>query len=358
MKNKLEQSIVVNITLASVFKVIFALFIVYLMFVLRNLLLILITSIILASAIEPLTRFFVKKRVPRIIGVLIVYISSIAVAAVALYVFLPPLVNDFSEIARSLPEYVTELSESDRFAKIPGFTEFLGNINNSTGNSDWIYFFGSKAGGTAAGLLSTFSGFFGGIMSTLLIIVFSFYLAVQEDGVVNFIRLIIPLKHEKYAIDLWRRSQRKIGLWMQGQLLLSVIVGVLTYLGLTILGIRQALFLSLLAATFELIPLFGPILASIPAIGFGLSQGGISLGLIVTGMYIIIQQFESQLIHPLVVKKIVGIPALLAIIALIVGGQIAGFLGIIIAVPITAAIMEYVSDVEKRKLEESKNSCL
>jgi predicted PurR-regulated permease PerM len=69
---------------------------------------------------------------------------------------------------------------------------------------------------------------------------------------------------------------------------------------------------------------------------------------------VIIQQFESQLIHPLVVKKIVGIPALIAILALMVGAQVAGFLGIILSVPITAALMEYFSDLEKKKVRELK----
>jgi len=100
---------------------------------------------------------------------------------------------------------------------------------------------------------------------------------------------------------------------------------------------------------FELIPIFGPILAAVPAILFSLLDGGLTLGLLTLGLYAIIQQFESQLIHPLVVKKIVGIPALLAIISLIIGAQIAGFLGLIIAVPVAAAVMEFLHDVEKKK---------
>ena len=141
---------------------------------------------------------------------------------------------------------------------------------------------------------------------------------------------------------------------MQGQLLLGVIVAVLTYLGLSILGVKNAFLLAILAGVFELIPIFGPIISAIPAIGIALIQDGFSLALLVAGLFLIIQQFENQLIHPLVVKKIVGIPALVAIIALIVGAQIAGFLGMIIAVPITAAAMEYLSDMEKAKLNEMK----
>ncbi len=359
MKNKLDQPIIISITMGAIFKVILALILFYLMFVLRNLLLILLTSVVLASAIEPLTRFFIRRKLPRVAGVLVVYVASISMLAGFFYIFLPPLISDGISIAQTIPEYISELSESDRFTAVPALSDFIKDFSETgTVNGDWLNLFGSKAGSTTAGLLTTFSGFFGGLTSAILIIVFSFYLAVQEDGVANLIRLITPIRHEKYAIDLWKRSQRKIGLWMQGQLLLSVIVAVLTYLGLTILGIQNALFLAFLAGIFELIPVFGPILASIPAIGFGLAQGGLPLALMVTGMYLIIQQFESQLIHPLVVKKIVGIPALLAILALLVGAQVAGFLGMIISVPVTAAIMEYISDVEKRKEKQLKEMAM
>ena len=116
-----------------------------------------------------------------------------------------------------------------------------------------------------------------------------------------------------------------------------------------ILGVKYALLLAILAAVTELIPLFGPILAAIPAILIGFLDGGTTLGLMVLGLYVIIQQFENHLIYPLVVKKVVGVPPLMVIIALLIGAQLAGFLGIIIAVPVAAALMEFVNDIEKDK---------
>jgi len=354
MNKKLEQPIIISITVGAVFKVIFALLMFYLLFVLRNLLLILLTAVILASAIEPATRFFVKRKIPRAISVIIIYAVSISALAGIFYTFIPPLVGDAIDVVETLPEYVKTLSDSDRFNQVPQLSDFLNNFSENTNGSDFFKTISNTAGNATASVVTTFSTVFGGIISMLLIIVFSFYLAVQEDGVSNLIRLVTPIRNEKYAIDLWKRSQKKIGLWMQGQMLLSVIIAVLTYLGLTILGIENALFLAFIAGLFELIPIFGPILAAIPAVSFALLQGGLTLGLMVTGMYLIIQQFESQLIHPLVVKKIVGIPALIAILSLIVGAQIAGFLGVVISVPVTAAIMEYISDIEKKKAKQLK----
>ncbi len=356
MNKKFDQPIIISITFGAIFKVLVAILIFYFIFVLRELFLILLTAVILASAIEPITKFFISKKIPRIISVVIIYTSTVACLGLLFYVFVPPLVKDISSILNTLPAYLTEITESERLNNIPIFSELVNKITADTSNPEFFSMISKGAGSATANIIATFSLIFGGLMSTILIIVFSFYLSVQEDGVSNLIRLVVPVKNEKYTIDLWKRSQKKIGLWMQGQLLLSVLIGVLTYLSLSIFGIQNALFLALIAGMFELIPIFGPILASIPAIIFALLQGGIPLALIILFIYVIIQQFESQLIHPLVVKKIVGIPALIAILALIIGSQLAGFLGILISVPVTAAIMEYINDIEKSKLQQIKES--
>ncbi len=356
MNDKLQQPVFINITMGTIFKTFFAIFLVYLLFVLRDLLLILITSVILASAIEPAALWLMKKKIPRTLSVLTIYIAIIAFLGATFYFFAPPFVNDLQSFVKSLPQYVTTANETggiSQFSSIPTVNAFLESLKNIE-RSEIISTISGNFPNTAAGLLSTASVIFGGIFSMLLIFVLSFYLAVQENGINNLIQIVTPIKHERYVIDLWKRSQKKIGLWVQGQLLLSVIVGVLIFLGLTVIGVNNALMLAVIAAVFELIPVFGPILSAIPAVLFGLGQGGITMSVIVLAIYLIVQQFESQLIHPLVVKKIVGIPALIAILALIIGGQVAGFLGILIAVPVAAAVMEYVNDLEILRKQQSR----
>jgi predicted PurR-regulated permease PerM len=196
------------------------------------------------------------------------------------------------------------------------------------------------------------------VLSFFLIVILSFYLVVQEDGVENFIRLITPSARHDYAINLWGRARRKIGSWLQGQILLGIIVGVLVYLILAVVGIPHALVLAVLAAAFELIPVFGPVISSVPAILIAFSDKGIGTGFLLIGLYLIIYQFESQLFYPLVVKKIVGISPIIVIIALVVGAKLAGILGALIAVPLSAALMEYVHDVEKRKKGEHPTAAI
>ncbi len=358
MNDKSPQPIFINITLGTIFKAFFAIFLAYLLFVLRDLVLILLTSVILASSIEPAALWLMKKRIPRTLSVSMIYVGIIAILSATFYFFAPPFVNDLQSFIKSLPQYITSVNETENISQIssiPSVNSFLDGLKN-IGKSEIISTISGTVPNTAAGLVSTISIIFGGIFSMMLIFVLSFYLAVQDDGINSLIRIITPIKHEKYAIDLWKRSQKKIGLWVQGQMLLSVIVGVLIFLGLTVIGVKNALMLAVIAGIFELIPIFGPILSAIPAVLFGFGQGGLTLSLIILAIYLIVQQFESQLIHPLVVKKIVGMPALIAILALIIGGQVAGFLGVLIAVPVAAAVMEYISDLEASRKQQVKDS--
>jgi predicted PurR-regulated permease PerM len=160
---------------------------------------------------------------------------------------------------------------------------------------------------------------------------------------------VIPVKYEEYSVDLWKRAQKKIGLWMQGQILLSVIVGILVYLGLLIIGVPYALLLAVFTAMVEIIPIFGSLLSGVVAVVVGYSDGGVAIAAVVAGLYIVVNQFESNLIYPLIVKKIIGIPPLLVIVALIADYTLAGFLGVVLSVPIAAVVLEFITDFDKRK---------
>ena len=332
-----EKNINISITSGTVVKSILFLVLFWLLWFLQDLVLVILTAVVIASSIEPLTRWLVARKIPRVMSVILIYLSFAFVVFGFFFVLVPPLLDDISGLLSSLPQYFDSIEIWKPVTDIqPDFS--IKNI---------ITEFRDSIGGVTGSLFQTISIIFGGVLNFVLIIVLSFYLSVQEYGVVNFLKIVTPIKQEEYIVGLWKRTQAKIGLWMQGQLVLAFIIAVLVYLGLTILGIKYAFFLALLAAVAELIPLFGPVIASLPAIAIGFIDGGTTLGLFVIGFYIIIQQFENHLIYPLVVKKVVGVPPLLVILSLIIGAKLFGFLGIILSVPIAAAIMEFVHDVEE-----------
>lgn len=339
----------IHISSGSIVTGILLVLLIVLLYFLRDLVLVLLTAIVLASSLEPAIRFFKKYRVPRVVSVLLVYVITAVSFFGILFLFIPPILDEASGFVATLPETIESLNFSGSFGN--------GLFSNpqvpvAFNLSEIIDKLRSTLSGVTGSTFSALSSVFGGVLSFILIIVFSFYFAVQETGIDDFLRVVTPAKHQRYVIDLWKRSQEKIGKWMQGQLVLALIVGVLMYLGLVILGVPYALLLAVLAAIFELIPVFGQFLAAIPAVIIGFSDGGVTTAGLVIGLVLIIQQFESNLIYPLVVKKVVGVPPLLVILALIVGAKLAGFLGILLSVPIAAALQELVTDIQRKKEHE------
>jgi len=341
----------ISIDSGTIIRAIFFVVLAVILYLLRDVLLTFLAAVVIASSIEPITSKFERRGVPRLLAVIGIYVGVAIFAISMFYFFAPPLVEDISNIISRAPEYVDSLqiwgAQNQSFFGVQVFNSFGGEGGISA--TQIVESLSDSVSGIGSGALGFFSGVFGGFMSFILIVVLSFYFSVQKDGIDTFLRIVTPIKNEDYIINLWKRSQRKMGQWLQGQMILGIIVMVLVYLGLTILGVKSALLLALLAGLLEILPLFGPIIAAIPAIAIALIDGGFSLALMVFGLYIIIQQFENHLIYPLVVKKVVGVPALVVIIALVVGGQLAGFLGMLLAVPIMAALMEYTGDIEARK---------
>lgn len=337
----------INITPAIVWKAVLIGVLVYILFLVRDLILVVLAGIVVASAIEPFTAWFAKYRIRRLPAVILIYLLLAAAFLSIFYFFVPELIRDATFFFSSVPEVVDNLKIWNPLSESQKLVKGLSSLSLREIFSQSSDFLSDQS----AGLLRLVSAIFGGALSFVLVVVLSFYLAVQENGIVTFLRIVTPLRHERYVIGLWNRSQIKIGKWLQGQIILGMVVGVLVYLGLTILGIRNALVFAVLAMIFELIPLFGPILAAIPPILVGFADGGLTQGLLVVGLYLVIQQFENHLIYPLVVKKIVGVPPILVILALIVGAKLGGFLGLVLSVPIAAVIMEYIGDVERSKME-------
>ncbi len=335
----------IEISFWTMFKAALLVVLLFALWILRDVIAVLLISIVIASAIEPVNHFFAKYRIPRILSVVVIYLGAFFILSLVFYLVIPPLLGDILDFISTLPAYIEEtLSPKGPISTfLPEIPSALGDFLTGLATS-----LEQSIPKITAGIFSAGTTVFGGMLSFVLLIVISFYLSVQEHGIENFLRIVTPLEHEEYILGLWKRSQRKIGRWLQGQFLLGVLVGIIVFLGLTLLGIKYALLLAILSAIFEVIPVFGPVMAAIPAIAIAAIQSP-SSALLVLGLYIIVQQFENHLIYPLVVRKTVGVPPLLVVISLVVGGTLGGFFGIVLAVPIAAVLVEFLNDVSVRK---------
>jgi len=352
-----DRNITITVSGATVAKIAVIGFLFFALFILRELLLIALAAVVIASAIEPAVKFFGRYNVGRILAVIVVYLVSAAIVASVFSLFLPLFLQETSDLLSSLPTYLPKAQETGAVAakSLSIDAQAVADFSNNVAIPELVKNVRDALSSINEGFWQTVATVFGNVVSFILVLVLSFYLAVQEDGVVNFLRVIAPLRHKNYVLNLWRRSQEKIGLWIQGQLLLCILVGILVYLCLSIFNVPHALAFGVMAALLELIPVFGPIIAAIPASILAFTEGGVPLGLIVVGIYLLIQQFENHLFYPLVVKKIVGIPPLIVIFALIAGAKLAGFWGILLAVPVSVVLMEYFNDLQRERiLEEEK----
>ncbi len=335
----------ITITPGSIVMVLVILGLAALLYYIRDLVLIVLTAVVIASAMEPGVLALARRGVNRILAVILMYLLVIVSFFTLLFIFVPPVLSDAAVFLTKLPETLITLNISDATHGLLPW----GSVADSVSSAQVLQNISAALGSSAGGAFTTLSAVFGGITSLILIVVFAFYFSVQETGVDDFLRVVTPVKEQAYVLHLWKRSQEKIGKWMQGQLILGVIVGVLLYLGLTILGVPYALLLAVLAGVFELIPVFGQFLAMVPAIAIALGAGGPTMALLVLGLYALVQQFEAHLIYPVVVKKVVGVPPLMVILSLLIGFKLFGFLGVLLSVPIAGAIQEFVSDVDREK---------
>lgn len=342
----MDEKGAIAISTGTVIRVVVILAGAYALWQLSTLVLLLLSAIVIASAVEPGVEFFMKYKAPRPLAVVSIYVVVLALFAALVWFFVPPLLDEAIALLAVLPQYISQVSNLSSLPLLqnatvgPTLVENILTLQNAFTN-------------TGLGVFKVLSSIFGGAFYLLLTIVVSIYFSFQETGVDDFLRLITPAKHREYIQSLWKRSHKKIGLWMQGQLLLSLIITVLLFLGLSLLGVEYALLLAIFAGIMELIPVFGSFVAAVPGIIVALVSGDLTLAFMVSALYLIVNQFQAHLIYPLVVKKIVGVAPILVIIALIAGGQLAGFLGVLLSVPIAATIQEFVKDVQKRQAEAS-----
>jgi predicted PurR-regulated permease PerM len=296
-------------------------------------------------------RALAKRGISRGISVSLLFVTLVALIVSAAFIFVPPLVDDVARFIQTLPQVLDSVRI---FGRDMGFRDLSLAVQELSKTIDKgqiltvlkSTFFGS------GGIFVTGAAVLGGVVNFVLTFVLAFYLALEEKGVQKFLRLITPRTHEIYVEGLWERSQQKIGMWMQGQLLLSLLVSLLVYIPMLILGMPYAALLGVLAFVGELIPMVGLTFATIPALFIAWSHGGVALLGIVAVIYFIISQLENHVLYPRVMNKMVGVPSVIVIVALIIGAKFAGIWGVILSVPIAAIFMELASDHNKRKHTE------
>ena len=338
----------VNISSGTVVKILGILGGLTFVWFIRDVVAVFFVALLLAALIDPFADWFERHRIPRALGVLVVYVLLAAIITGAFLIIVPPLVSQLSDLlkglttsfgdARGVLEGIIALTEKYGFAQ---------NISESFQNVQ-----GALSQGFSR-VFSTIANVFGGVTTLVLVLVITFYMVVEEADARRMFRHFAPRKYQPYLVGLAGRMQEKLGYWLRGQLILMLVIGALTYIGLLILGVEYALVLAIFAGLAEIVPYAGPILAAIPAVILAFTISPIK-AVMVAVLYFAIQQLENGVLTPKIMQKSVGLNPVVSIFSLMVGFKVGGFVGAIFAIPVATLVTVLMHDLIGRYDERHK----
>lgn len=318
----------------------------------KEAILMLLLAIVISSAVDaPVTYLKNRFRIPRILGAILIYSVVVFFVAFLFYIVLPVVILEISSLATTLKgtSFGSAFSDLSNFLKLGTKLTDLGNISKLT---DLII-------KSTSPVFQTIGNIFSGIAFLISSVIVSFYLTLSRDGVSRFLKAVLPDTAEDRVLEIYQRTRRKIALWLQAQVFLSIIIGITTTVALWALGVKYALALGLLAAAFEILPVVGPVFSGAIGTLIAVSQST-TVGFYALLVFVGIQQLENNLLVPLIMKKVVDIHPVAALFALVAGFQLFGVVGMILSVPITVIIQdileERLRDREKRRKKQDEES--
>lgn len=309
-----------------IFTVVFLLFL-NILWQIRELIYALFISFIFMSALKPLVFFFRRFKIPHIFSVILVYVTTIVILVFTLSFVLPPLIMESYQFARTIPQLFDK--------SYPVLSDLL-NLNS----------FQSIVPNVTENAVKVIGGIFSNIFFVITVLFFTFYFLLEEEFVHNALSRFLPDDQVILIADIFNKVEKRMGSWMWGEIILMTIIGLFSFIGLSIMGVRYAIPLAIIAGFLEVIPMIGPIISTVPAFFVAFSSSWI-LGIYVIALYILIQQVENHLIVPLVMKKAVGINPILTLVSLSIGAKLGGVMGVLLSVPIflflETIILEYIN---------------
>lgn len=280
----------------------------------RSILILFFISFIFMEAINPTVNRLQKFKIPRILAILLIYAMILAVVFIAFAGIIPILIEQTTGLVKALPNIVQNFTIFGASAvDISSQLKIIEALPNNIANI----------------ALSIFSNLF----SMLVIFVITFYLLLERKNFSKYGCALLGDGKCKRVIMVIENLEKRLGSWVNAELLLTTIVGILSYLGYLLLGLKFAVPLAIIAGLLEIVPNIGPIVSAVLAAIVALTISPLT-ALFVLILGIIIQQFENNIIVPKVMKETVGLNPIITIFILAVGALLGGVMGAILAIPV------------------------
>ncbi len=335
----------IEISTNTIFKVLVVIVAIWLLYLIKDVVAILFFAIILVSILEPWVIWLNQRRIPKVVAVLLIYLLLLALVALVIMLIIPPIVEQFEQLVANFPLYwdkfTSDISSLTVILNQYGITQsagsYLKSLNLSLAQTE--------------GLFSKVGGFFAGVFTLFIILVITFYILVQEGATKRILRSVLPTNYLPYAYQLLSKVQQKLGLWLRGQLILCLTVAVLDYIVLLSLGVRYALILAIIGGALEFIPYLGTAFATFLAVAITAFVSPVK-ALFVLILYLLIQLIQTNILIPKIMQKAVGLNPVISISALLIGGQLGGVFGAVLAMPVATALSVIAEDIFERKIAE------
>jgi predicted PurR-regulated permease PerM len=303
----------------------------------RQIVLGLFLAIIISSGLEEVVDVLERRiSLPRSVSVILIFLAALILFIVIIYTVVPFL----------LVELATIFSGVDKTSL--GGWGILFNLQASPSMGSFVSKVSSQFIASNTSPLDMFSRVLGSFGLAAAVFVSSFYLSLSHDGVERFLMVVVPPDYEETTMRIYKKSKQLIGSWFRMQVVLSAVMALIVWAGLALLGVRYAFLIAILAGIFELVPYLGPILSGALAVVAALLTST-TLAFYTLIFFLIAQQFESHVLVPLLSRRAVGLHPVIVIVALLIGAEVGGILGIIISVPVAAIIQEVVQDWSTRR---------
>jgi len=312
----------------------------YLIYMIREILIWIIFAIIISLLFNPMINFLQRRKVPRALATTFVYVSALGILGLMIYLTAPIFIIEIQQFGQLFPQYFEKMAPSLKSLGMAAFESFDSFIKVF---QDWFV----KASSSVFGAIAAI---FGGIFSTLTIFTLALFISLEEGGVEKTIGLFSPKAKEAYVLSIWKSCQNKVAGWFGAKIMTCLFIGVFSFLALYLFKVDYPLALALVAGITNIVPIIGPIIAGIIIFIFAALDSWFKAFFVLI-VFVLLQQIEGNIITPILTKKFIGLPPVLVLISLLVGGQLLGITGAILTIPFTGVIYEFLKDYLKKKKE-------
>jgi predicted PurR-regulated permease PerM len=330
----------IDVPARTIAKVILTLAILWLLGRLWTILLLLFISVLLAAALNPVVKRLQRLGLPRPGAVAVVFGGLVAAVTLILLIVIPPLIDEGRAFANELPSYVEKAQGI--LKENPDIYQRLQDAANRGAADPGVIFSGFLAFGT--GLISAAG-------NALIVLVMTIYILVDGERIYAWSIRYLPAKQKDKLRRALPEVSNVVSGYVAGQLITSAMFGAFTFVVLTLVGVPQALFLSILAAFADAIPIAGVLIATVPAVLLALTES-IPAAVIVLIAYVTYQQIENYVIVPRIYRNTLNVSSFAVLFAVLVGGELLGIVGVLLALPVAAAI----PTIERIWIEEEGGS--